>query len=418
MEQSLDVPIDPNDLLGDFEFIDVDSDPGRTSRTSRTSRTLSNISSSSSTATFSTTAALALPGGDVTGGALGGKLSWGATVKAGTGSTRGGRPCTSTWGEGGWSLWRDLCKLGWRADLEDAEGGEEGVKTADDVVDPTASLIPLKSPTHSSKHRYRNRNIARRKWQLRHARAARLAANASRRTPAVGEGPGEGEEESDGGETVEEGDGKEDTAEAEDTTTAEEEDGGDQGVLDTTGLVQKKTEYEEQETKTTNTTKTKQTWTRRRRTKTKAKKKKKQNRYVYLLPGVNRCSMGEFGVTMFRDEAEVEAYVQEHGILESLEAEKMSSETAGGEKAGGEKAEGEMAEGKATEGGETGNKDENESTGVLVGEKERTETHATQKTQAMVFKYSSMQLGTTVVEMRDAITALLNVTTLGEIFYV
>ena len=98
MEQSLDVPIDPIDLIGDFEFIDEDSDPGRTtSRTSRTSRTLSNISSSSSTATFSTTAALASPGGDVTGGALGGKLSWGATVKAGTGSTRGGRPCTSTW---------------------------------------------------------------------------------------------------------------------------------------------------------------------------------------------------------------------------------------------------------------------------------------------------------------------------------
>ena len=121
---------------------------------------------------------------------------------------------------------------------------------------------------------------------------------------------------------------------------------------------------------------------------------------------------------MFRDEAEVEAYVQEHGILESLEAEKMSSETAGGEKAGGEKAEGEMAEGKATEGGETGNKDENESTGVLVGEKERTETHATQETQAMVSKYGSMQLGTTVIEMRDAITALLNVTTLGENFYV
>ena len=346
-----------------------------------------------------------------------------------------------------------MCKLGWRADLEDAEGDEEGVKTADAVVDPTASLIPLKSPNHSSKHRYRNRNIARRKWQLRHARAARLAANASRRTPAVGEGPGEGEEESDGGETVEEGDGKEDTAEAEDTTTAEEEDGGDQGVLDTTGLVQKKTEYEEQETKMTNTTKTKQTWTTRRRTKTKAKKKKKKkNRYVYLLPGVNRCSMGEFGVTMFRDEAEVEAYVQEHGILESLEAEKrrkrstadrdwtskemtpaslsaslsaVSKSAEGkaegepiGEKAGGEKAEGEMAEGKATEGGETGNKDENESTGVLVGEKERTETHATQETQAMVFKYGSMQLGTTVIEMRDAITALLNVTTLGENFYV
>ena len=42
----------------------------------------------------------------------------------------------------------------------------------------TATPIP---PDHSSKHRYRNRKIARRKWKHRHARAARLAAKASRR---------------------------------------------------------------------------------------------------------------------------------------------------------------------------------------------------------------------------------------------